>query len=108
MKKVSTILTSLLIMVAITPSAFAESMGSSGSAMDFRALVALAAGLAVGMGTFGAALGQGKTAASALEGIARNPSAADKIQTPMIIGLVLIESLAIYSLVVAILLWTKI
>jgi F-type H+-transporting ATPase subunit c len=38
---------------------------------------------------------------SALEGIARNPSASGKIFTPMIIGLALIESLVIYALVIA-------
>ena len=41
---------------------------------------------------------------AALEGIARNPSASDKLFTPMIIGLALIESLAIYALVIAIML----
>lgn len=67
-------------------------------------------GLMVGMGlaTFGGALGQGKAAAAALEGIARNPEAGSKVQTPMIIGLALIESLVLYSLLIAILLLGKI
>jgi F-type H+-transporting ATPase subunit c len=46
-------------------------------------------------------LGQGKTAAAALEGIARNPNASGKIFVPMIIGLALIESLVIYAFVIA-------
>ena len=54
------------------------------------------------------ALGQGKAASSALEGIARNPGASDKLFTPMIIGLALIESLVIYSLVVFFMLLGKI
>lgn len=66
--------------------------------------IALAAGLAIGIAAFGGALGQGRAAASALEGIARNPGAAGKVQTPMIIALALIESLVIYSLVIAFLL----
>ena len=41
------------------------------------------------------------TVSAALEGIARNPGAADKIFTPMILGLALIESLVIYALVIA-------
>ena len=45
--------------------------------------------------------------AAALDGIARNPGAADKIRTPMILGLALIESLVIYALVISILLFTK-
>ena len=44
-------------------------------------------------------LGQGKTAAAALEGMARNPQA--NLLVPMIIGLALIESLVIYALIVA-------
>ena len=63
--------------------------------------------VSIGIAAFGGALGQGKAAAAALEGIARNPGAAGKIVTPMIIGLALIESLVIYGLVVAILLWLK-
>ncbi|MCA9603660.1 MAG: ATP synthase F0 subunit C, partial [Myxococcales bacterium] len=47
---------------------------------------------------FGGALGQGRAAAAALEGIARNPNASDKLFTPMILGLALIESLVIYAL----------
>jgi F-type H+-transporting ATPase subunit c len=46
--------------------------------------------------------------AAALEGIARNPGAAGKIVTPMIIGLAMIESLVIYGLVVALILVFKI
>jgi F-type H+-transporting ATPase subunit c len=48
----------------------------------------------------GCALGQGRATASATEGIARNPSARAGIQTALIIGLALIESLALYTLVI--------
>ncbi len=64
-------------------------------------LMAIAAAFAIGIAAFGGALGQGRTAASALDGIARNPAASQKIFTPMIIGLALIESLVIYALVIA-------
>lgn len=67
----------------------------------------LSAGLAIGLAAFGGSLGQGKAAAAALEGIARNPNASDKLFTPMILGLALIESLVIYALVVAIMLLGK-
>jgi F-type H+-transporting ATPase subunit c len=50
------------------------------------------------------ALGQGKAVASAVDAMARQPGAAARIQTAMIIGLALIESLAIYVLVVAMIL----
>ncbi len=78
--------------------AFAESVegGSSGSG-----LAALAAGLGLGLAVIGGALAQGKICASAMEGIARNPNAQEKMFVSMIIGLVLIESLVIYMLVVS-------
>jgi F-type H+-transporting ATPase subunit c len=50
-------------------------------------------------------LAQGKAIAAALEGIARQPSAAGRIQTTMIIGLAMIESLAIYVLLIALILF---
>jgi F-type H+-transporting ATPase subunit c len=70
--------------------------------------IAIAAGFGIGIAAFGGALGQGKTAATALDGIARNPGAAGKIFTPMILGLALIESLVIYSLLISFLLQGKI
>lgn len=56
-------------------------------------------GVMIGMSiaTLGGALGQGKAAAAALEGVARNPGAASKVQLPMILGLALIESLVILT-----------
>ncbi|OGQ15969.1 MAG: ATP synthase F0 subunit C [Deltaproteobacteria bacterium RIFCSPHIGHO2_02_FULL_40_11] len=90
----------------LTLSAFAENAQDGGS--KGGAVVALAAGLAIALAAFGGALGQGKAAATALEGIARNPGASDKIFTPMIIGLALIESLVIYALVIAFMLVQKV
>ena len=61
----------------------------------------LGAALAIGLAAFGGAIGQGKTASTALEGIARNPAAQGKLFVPMIIGLALIESLVLYAFVIA-------
>ena len=72
---------------------------SEGAASDPYA--SLAAGLAIGIAAFGGALGQGKAATAALEGIARNPAASGKLFVPMIISLALIESLVIYAFVIA-------
>ena len=72
-----------------------------------KAMIALASGLGIGIAAFGGALGQGKAVAAALEGIGRNPGASGKILTPMILGLAMIESLVIYSLVVSLLLFFK-
>ena len=70
--------------------------------------IALGAGLAIGIAALGGGIGQGMAMRGALEGIARNPNATDKIFTPMIIGLALIESLVIYGLVIAFMLQGKI
>ncbi|AKU97451.1 ATP synthase F0 sector subunit c [Labilithrix luteola] len=68
---------------------------------DVKMWAAAAAGVAIGLGVLGGAMGQGKAAAAALEGISRNPGAAARIQTPMILGLALIESLVLLSFVIA-------
>ena len=69
--------------------------------------VYIACAIGIAIAAFGGALGQGKSVSSALEGIARNPNASGKIQTAMIIGLALIESLVIYALVVVLILLFK-
>jgi len=100
---------SLLSIVATTliaSSAFAQDVGSNEWGGKTYGL--MAAGLGMALAAFGGALGQGKAAAAALEGIARNPSASDKLFTPMILGLALIESLVIYSLVISILILNKV
>ncbi|HMH50685.1 MAG TPA: ATP synthase F0 subunit C [Candidatus Acidoferrum sp.] len=66
------------------------------------AVIAAGLGMAVAAGLCG--LGQGRAVASAVDAMARQPGAAARIQTAMIIGLALIESLAIYVLVVAMIL----
>jgi F-type H+-transporting ATPase subunit c len=84
----------------------AAAAGGGDTFMKFFA-IALGAGLAIGLAAIGGGLGQGRAVASAVEGIARNPGAAGKIVTPMIIGLAMIESLVIYGLVVALILVFK-
>ncbi len=65
--------------------------------------IAIGAGLAIGLAVLGAGIGQGLAVNGAVQGIARNPGAAGSIQTPMLIGLALIESLALFAFVIAIL-----
>jgi len=94
----------------ISTSAFAqEGAGGAGSnSFDVQAAAALGAGLAIALAALGGALGQGRAAAAALEGISRNPGAAPRIQTPMILGLALIESLVLFAFAVSFLLYSKI
>lgn len=73
----------------------------------YLALLSVAIGFGVALAAMGSAYGLGKATAAALEGTARQPEAAGNIRTSLIIGGALIEALTIYSLLVAILLWTK-
>jgi F-type H+-transporting ATPase subunit c len=63
-------------------------------------LKAIAAGVGCAIAVFGGALGQSRIGAAACEGAARNPGAAGRIQTMMILGLALIESLVLFALLV--------
>ncbi len=64
-------------------------------------LAPLAAGLAIGLGAIGPGIGIGLLAGKAMEAIGRNPEAAPRIQTAMILAIVFAEAIAIYALVVA-------
>ena len=61
----------------------------------------LGAALGIGIAAFGGSLGQGKTTAAFLESIARNPGAQDKMFLPWLLGVIFVESLVIYALVVS-------
>ena len=71
--------------------------------MEFYTMCVIAAAFGMAIGSFGTGLGQGIAVSKAVEGVARNPGASGKIMTIMLIGLAMIESLAIYVLVVAML-----
>ena len=85
-------------------------MAAEGAAGDSNRSVAIAisAGVAVAIAAFGAALGQGRVGASAMESIGRNPNAADRLFLPLVLTLALLEALALYGFVIAIILTGKI
>ena len=93
-----------LATLTATP-AFAQEGAAGGSA---GSAAAIGAAIAIGLAVLGGGLGQGRAAAAALEGISRNPGAAPRIQTPMILGLALIESLVLFAFIIAFLLTGKI
>ena len=76
--------------------------------MTDRAILELAsiimAGVTVGIGAVGPAFGEARTAAQALDAIARQPDRIDAISRTLFVSLAMIESLAIYCLVVALIL----
>ena len=65
------------------------------------AISILTAGLAVGFGAIGPALGEGRAAAAALSGIAQQPDSASALSRTLFVSLAMIESTAIYCFVVA-------
>ncbi len=91
----------------IASSAFADEGGSAAAYSNYG-WFAIAAALAIGLPALGGALGQGRAAAAALEGIARNPGASGKIFVPMILAMALIESLVLFGLLMAFVLSGKI
>jgi F-type H+-transporting ATPase subunit c len=107
MNKLNRILPVMVALLLVSNPALAQDL-SSGGAFDYLGMVGLGAGVAIGFAALGGGIGQGIAASGALQGIARNPNASDKIFTPMIIGLALIESLVIYALVIGFMLTAKI
>ena len=75
--------------------------------MDLNVLVeaakAIGAGLCMGIGAIGPAIGEGNAVGKALEGMARQPESASTLRTNMILGCAITETTGIYSLVIALL-----
>ena len=88
--------TTLATLLAAVP-AFAQDAAASG---DYG-LYAIGAGIALGLAVIGGGLGQGKIGAAAMDGIARNPQASGSLFVPMIIALVFVETLILFTWVVA-------
>ncbi|MEZ4332194.1 MAG: ATP synthase F0 subunit C [Myxococcota bacterium] len=91
-----------LVLFLVPTVAFAEGAGAAGGS------IGIGAGIAVGLAGLGCGIGQGITAGNTTAGIARNPGAAGAMFVNFILGMVLIESIAIYGLVIAIMLQGKI
>jgi F-type H+-transporting ATPase subunit c len=68
------------------------------------ACIALGAGLAVGIGAIGPAIGEGYIAGKAVEAMSRQPEAEGSLRTTMILGQAITESTGIYSLAIALIL----
>lgn len=69
-----------------------------------KGLIAIGAGICMGFGAIGPAIGEGNAVGKALEGMARQPEVTSTLRTNMILGCAITESTGIYSLVVAMLL----
>jgi len=108
-------LAAFLVTIIFAPMALAQhdapsagaavsAVGQEGRYAGMFGYIALACVLGLGLAAYGGAIGMGNAVSGALNAMARNPGLYGKIFTSMLIGLALIESLVIYTLVVALLL----
>ena len=104
MRKFGRLAFSVLTLLLVPMAAAAETGAGGDSSWGY----ALGAGLAIGLAGLGCGIGQGLTAGNTTAGIARNPGAAGNMFTSFILGMVLIESIAIYGLVIGFMLQGKI
>jgi len=94
MKKLSNVFMALSFLCFAAP-AFAQ--GGEAAPVNW---VAITAGFAMAIASAVCGLAQAKATAAAAEGLARNPAARPGIQFALLLGLVLIESLALYTLAI--------
>ena len=110
MRRVFTLLTTISAVLLTAGVALAEEGAAASSnpvLIENVWALALAIGFGMGIAAFGGALGQSRAAAAALEGISRNPNAADKVFVPMLLGLAFIESLVLFTMVIQFMLLGK-
>ncbi len=92
----------MAVLVAAAPVLAAEPGAEAGGGISTGLkYIAAVVGFAIAAGLCG--LGQGKVASSACEGMARNPSAYNRVQLALILGLAFIETLVIFTFVVVLL-----
>jgi F-type H+-transporting ATPase subunit c len=109
-KTFSCVILSLILVMLLAPLAMAAAApapaAAPGAPVDYtKAIVIgcslLAVGIAMGFGTIGTGVGMGNGLSGATNAVGRNPEAQGKILLTMMVGLAMIESLAIYALVIA-------
>ena len=97
---------SILLVIISSPFVFAAREAAPAGTVDYTKAIIVGislsvAGLAIAFGTIGTALGMGNGLNGATNAVGRNPEAQGKILLTMMVGLAMIESLAIYALVIA-------
>jgi len=101
MNKYASLLVLLVLTVLVGADVALAEAAAAAAAAAGHDWLSIGAGIAIGLGAFGAASSQSKVVSAALDAIGRNPSAAGKLNTPMILGLVFIEALGILAFVIA-------
>jgi len=103
--RVGFMVTAMLLMAWESAWAAEGGAPAGGGGLSVGAVSIITGGFAMAIASAIAALAQGRAISAALDGIARQPNAAPRIQVAMIIGLALIESLAIYVLLIALIIF---
>jgi F-type H+-transporting ATPase subunit c len=107
MKKLSVSVVAVVGLLLLSVSMVCAAEGAAAVSPDvvsYFKWVAIATGFGMSIAAFGTGIGQGNGVRGACEGIARNPDASGKVITALMIGLAMIESLAIYALVIQLIL----
>lgn len=110
-KALSLLLLASIALMILVPVALATEGAATPAAsgdvkqINYYGFAVLGAGLAIGLAGLGTGIGMGLGLRGATEGTARNPGVSGKIMTTLIIGLAMIESLAIYALVVVLIIF---
>ena len=99
------VLTTMMVAFAFVSPLHAQEAADRANPSAVAQWSIITAGFALAIAAAFGALGQGRSIAAAVEGIARNPSAAGEIRGNLILGLVLIESLVIYVLLISLILF---
>ncbi len=103
-RKISSLIFSIAAIILATASLSMAAEEASGALYNYSSYVGLGCVVGLGLAALGCGVGMGSAVNGALTGIARNPGTAGKITTTLLIGLALIESLVIYTLVIALIL----
>jgi F-type H+-transporting ATPase subunit c len=95
---------SVVVLSSVLSSSWLLAAEEAAAGNSHVGLAKLGAAIAIGLGAFGAASGQGKAASAAMEGIARNPTSRGDVFVPLIIALAFMEFQALLSFIVALML----
>lgn len=106
MKRTWSVVWGLITVFLMAPLAFAAEAASTSAGVDYTKAIVVgislfAAGMVMGIGTIGTGIGMGNGLSGATNAVGRNPEAQGRILLTMMVGLAMIESLAIYALVIA-------
>ena len=95
---------SAFLVFALSTVAYAEGDEIALAGLKYFTVSVFTAGFAIAFAAFGGSIGQGWSVKNAVEGIARNPESSGKVTVTLLIGIAMIESLVIYTLVIALIL----